>query len=227
MPKINELLKDYRELHSEFQIDNFIIGSQGDAWAQYKQCLREIKSRRDTLSGDYAKLKAIEHMAKKRFFITSKSMAKTKIVREQIKPLLYAIAERERELKRFMEIATELKKNIGELTEEKRARLEADSWINKGRRLAAIDILCMGRISPQTADFILSLPERASFDLIEEVQSTNPKALYYKSKGHDENEIKFRIKTDDRKRIAAKASNGSDLHNNDLQAFGQRARLNR
>ena len=50
--EIKKLLNDHQELHSEFQIENFIIGNQGDKWAQYKQSLREIKARYEKLESD-------------------------------------------------------------------------------------------------------------------------------------------------------------------------------
>ena len=53
--KIEKILVDHQELHSDFQIDNFIIGSQGDAWAQYKQCLREIKARVENIESKNGK----------------------------------------------------------------------------------------------------------------------------------------------------------------------------
>ena len=66
--KTSELiLKDYRPEHSLFQIENFIIGSQGGTWAQYRQCLRELSSRHGAVDSkineikkDALKLKEIE-----------------------------------------------------------------------------------------------------------------------------------------------------------------------
>ena len=46
---IETLLNDLQENHSRFQIENFIIGSQGGKRFQYRQCLREIKARWDNL----------------------------------------------------------------------------------------------------------------------------------------------------------------------------------
>ena len=50
--EIKILLNDEELNHSNFQIENFIVGSQVGKWAQYKQCLREISSRFEQDRGD-------------------------------------------------------------------------------------------------------------------------------------------------------------------------------
>jgi hypothetical protein len=167
--KIDKLLADHQELHSNFQIENFIIGSQGDQWAQYKQCLREIKVRRDTLKDDYGKIAALSHARKKNnFALTKKQKAKRAAIVRQVNALMGTISERERELKRFVVMATGLKKQIGEITDEKREQLEAQSWAAKGRKLAAIDLMAYGRIQTQTLEFIFSLPAPGTKKLLSE-----------------------------------------------------------
>ena len=140
---IKNLLKDYEGCHSDFQIDNFIIGSQGDAWAQYKQCLREINGRVEILESKSGK----------------------------------AAAETEKELARFIFHALRLKKEIGELTEEKRYQLETKSWAAKGLKMAAIDIMASGRISNQTYDFLFALPKESMVDIIKKLSSKKPMEL--------------------------------------------------
>ena len=109
--KIKELLEDHQELHSEFQIDNFIIGNQGDRWAQYKQCLREIKSRWESIESDKMQADRLAQPQKpfKLFWPSKANLEKRRIAksagRKKLKSLYDTIKDREREPKRFLEHA--------------------------------------------------------------------------------------------------------------------------
>jgi len=194
--KMQGLLEDYQELHSEFQIENFIVGNQGDRWAQYKQCLREIKARNETIISDTIQLKIIESSRKHKMFSWLKKIGRHKIEIkgaigvDKFTALKNTIKERERELECFFKIAKKLKEEIGEITEEKRYQLESESWKNKGIKLAAIDFLCSGRLSPQTAEFILSLPKDSQVEIFTKISENKP----FKLLGLDE--AKIEAKTD-------------------------------
>ena len=43
---IDKILQDYQRGHSNVQIKYFNVKKEGDNWAQYKQCLYEIDSRK-------------------------------------------------------------------------------------------------------------------------------------------------------------------------------------
>lgn len=177
---INELLKDHQELHSEFQIANFIIGNQGDDWAQYKQCLREIKARVGSIDSDKIKLQISESNRNGQKLGLLKRLFHRKIkVNEMIgvdnlTSLKDVIKERERELKCFLKLAENLKQKIGEITPERRQQLELKSWTAKGRRMAAIDRILTGRISHQTFEFILSLPIESQHSILDKILPDDP-----------------------------------------------------
>jgi hypothetical protein len=177
--KIKNLLNDYQELHSEFQINNFIIGNQGDKWAQYKQCLREIKARYVSVESDKAQLGILKTRPKQRrlFWPSKINIAKRKLEenswQKQIQSLCDAIGERERELDCFLKQALRLKEKIGEITDERRQQLELESWTDKGRRMVAIDQILMGRPSHQTFEFVLSLPVESQNSILDKILPNN------------------------------------------------------
>ena len=180
--KIKELLTDYQRAHSEFQINNFIVGAAGDDWAQYKQALREIASRFDQIE-DYplqielAEIELKEIKARRAWFSkTKKARREIEIVRAERRIEASKRKEKEtrRELAEFVARAVELKAAIGELTDEKRRELEARSWEDKARKLAALDLISGGGISRTTSEFIFSLPAESRRRLIDTI-STNDK----------------------------------------------------
>lgn len=141
---IKKLMDDYQEGHSDFQIENFIIKSQGSRWMQYQQCLREIKGRINIIS------KWESRKIKKRFF-------KRRISRSK-KPPNVIRAEREMEI--FVKLAKEFKRDLGEITPDRRKYLEEQSWFEKAKRMIGVDLLVSNGqgISKATIEFILQLP---------------------------------------------------------------------
>ena len=163
---IIELLKDHESKHSNFQIINFIVGGCLGDWARYKQCLREIESRYKILKTNEDEL-AIYNLDKKSIKRKLKLMLLGKARRELIinrekrleSERQEHIKHTKRELDEFVKIAKELKESIGELDNGKRELLEADSWYQKARQLAAVEIMVTGAPSKSTFEFILSLPK--------------------------------------------------------------------
>jgi len=179
---IVELLEDNESRHSDFQIENFIIKKQGDTWAQYKQCLREISSRHSSIKDSEARGKAFVSAAKKnvRFklwrFLNRKKVRGNGSVPD-IKLTDGNLEDLKAELDCFLKIAEKLKAELGEITPERRYQLETESWKNKGIKMAAIDILATGRISNQTYDFIFSLPKESQLELFSKLSAKQPMAL--------------------------------------------------
>jgi len=179
---IKNLLNDHREKHSYFQIENFIIGCQGSDWFQYRQCLREIKARWETLEmlKEDLILMQIPKPSKFRFFVKSDRMKKRIMKRREarkISSLTENISEVEREIKKLINLALKLKKSIGDIDDEKREALEADSWYQKARKMAAVDIMVHGGISKQTMDFILSLPKADLKNILLEIRHVKPETI--------------------------------------------------
>jgi len=173
------LLYDNESRHSDFQIENFIIKKQGDKWAQYKQCLREIASRDSSIRDSEARNKALVSATKKsvRFKLWRLLNRKKNGSGPEIRLPDGNLDDLKAELDCFLKIAEKLKGELGEITEERRYKLETESWKNKGVKMAAIDILATGRVSNQTYDFIFSLPKKSQLEVFLKLSTKQPMAL--------------------------------------------------
>ncbi len=169
------LLEDFYPEHSDFQIENFIIGAQGHIWAQYKQALRELDARRHSIESGAESLKRLSREEKKLSgrcwnpLARKKRAAMVEAIRKKIASERRSYRSKFREYYRFYKIALELKRAIGELTPARRRELEAESWADKARRMAQIDYLVAGAISRQTVEFIEHFPRHLRRRLLIEV----------------------------------------------------------
>lgn len=162
---IEKLLLDYHKFHSDFQIENFIVGKAGNCWAQYKQALIEIDARKDALVNGNEELE-LARLSKPgpRFVFTKKGRTlkhiKYRRWKRSIKEMEFALTQTDRELTRFVELAVNLKKEIGDLGNGKRELLESDSWRQKALKMAGIDLLVNKRVGQSTMELILALPSQ-------------------------------------------------------------------
>jgi len=182
---IKSLLNDHRAKHSDYQIENFIIGSSGDTWFQYKQALREIQARYDSILNlrEDKILCAIEiadlcKKAKKK----SGNRIKLKIAidrkKRQMRSLKLDYLNTWKELDRFLEVGERLKKELGEIDEKKRALLEANSWFYKAKKIIAIDVLTSnGHLSRPTLELLFQLPMNQQRLIVFDLRSGNIKNL--------------------------------------------------
>ncbi len=181
---ICQLIKDHEPKHSEFQIKNFIIGGQGGDWFKYKQCLREIKSRVESLDSAEDQLTLFEigkKSIKRKIKLLLMGETKRQIFLKSEKRSAVAMAENikhtKRELGEFAKIAKQLKSKLGDIDTDKRLELESAAWIEKGRQMAAIEIMTMGGLSKTTMEFILSLPKESRRGILIEMKSIKPETI--------------------------------------------------
>jgi hypothetical protein len=175
--KIENLLQDHQKFHSEYQIENFIIRSQGGAWAQYKQCLREIASRYDTIQdmkGDMQLIDLeIERLKNKRFFFRRFSKIKHRIELERkqrnLGNLKKSFADTSRELLAFVRIAEGIKLNFwgnGKLSGNKKKMLEENMWFEKAKFMMAVDLMTIGNVSKPTLEMVYAMPKKIRGELM-------------------------------------------------------------
>lgn len=181
--KVEKLLADYRPEHSEFQMQNFIVGTSGHPWGRYKQSLRELSARGPAVEALRAEIRAAEAevdslKARAWFPIGRKKRAlKTALMESRIETKKNDYKSKMREYAVFYRIARDLKREIGEIDPEKRRRLEAEAWVDKARRLAALDIWATNGIQRQTAEFIISMPREYRRAIFAELNPENRKNL--------------------------------------------------
>jgi len=182
--KVERLLaEDYRPEHSEFQVENFIIGAQGNEWARYKQALRELASRVDGIKAKAAEIRALAVKVKRAGYGGWNPIGRKKrrlgaaLMRSRLKADRAAFRSRMREFVQFYRIAIELKRSLGEISAERRRALESEMWIEKARRMAALDLISLNGLQRSTVEFIASFPRESRRDILADLRPENRQKL--------------------------------------------------
>ena len=195
---LKDLLTDHQTGHSEFQDDYLITIKAGGItdYGQYKQALRELYRRvrgLRELSCDYEKLK-IEVNRESHRSQTDKDpferrLAKVEHKRKtmQLEEAQRAIRDTKRELSRFYEQACELKEKIGDLTPEKRAKLDRDMWYYRLKEMLAVDLIATGRIGRSTLEFLTVVPTDMKWTILREIKQKQAELIDWYEGRHDNN----------------------------------------
>src|SRR3990172_2909073 len=120
--------------HTQFQIDHFII-ERGNwlPWGKLKQCRREIAGRERAIADlrdelETAELDLATVPGGWRWITRRRNAIRRRQLARRIESIQQSIAENERELQRFRELAADAEKQLGSLTPEDEARLDAEWW---------------------------------------------------------------------------------------------------
>jgi hypothetical protein len=175
--KVEKLLVDFQPEHSQFQIENFIIGAHKHIWEQYKQALRELDARHDSMVNSYAAIEQIKVEMKEsswfaRLFRPSKNGDP-----KRLNELEKKYESKSREYEAFYKIAQDLKDQIGEITEDRRRKFEMESWVHKARMTAAIDLLSIGGLQRPTVEFIIKFPVEIRKQILNDLKPESRQAL--------------------------------------------------
>jgi hypothetical protein len=184
MYNLEDLFKDNQTSHSQFQQDFFITTrSGGTTYGMYKQALRELYKRWRGLKENYKEKELLEididELTHKVECYAKYDMDEWDLKREKVnlKNKIYSlqemnksISETEREFKRFYQQACALKSQIGELTDEKRHKLDIEMWEHKIKEMAALDYLANGRITKNVLELILCTPIELRHNLLLEIK---------------------------------------------------------
>jgi hypothetical protein len=197
---LDDLLKDHRLYHSEFQQDYFITTrSGGTVYGQYKQALREVYKRFRGLKGlyherDMAKvdLEELIFKAKNEADIFEAKRNKLNITKSELDLIEMEknIEDTEREFKRFYEQCVSLKQKLPELTDEVRRKLDKEMWLHKLKEICAVDFLSSGRLKNTTIELIGSIPIEDRKVLIDETIRNQAKLIEWYETKNEEFEIK-------------------------------------
>ena len=166
MIPIKTLLDDHQSAHSNLQMDYFITArSGGTPYGMYKQALRELASRYGTLQGLYLDREAASldmEGCKGRFAVTARKRRLRAIERQKLQLTIdgldHKIAETEREMTRFQLQATLLKRQVGDLTPDKRETMDQDMWAYKMKCMAATDYMITGRLGKGVIELLQCVP---------------------------------------------------------------------
>jgi hypothetical protein len=189
---LSMLLNDHQLYHSELQQDHFITRrSGGTIYGQYKQALRELFKRfrglkelyynRETLIIDTEEMEDFIKVEENKFNLRRKKLEIEKFKYDMIE-LKKNIDDTEREFKRFFLQASSLKEIIGDLTDEKRNKLDKEMWIFKLKEMAYTDFISSGRLNVNTIAFIHSLEKKDRLITLAEVTDHDRLFAWYENK---------------------------------------------
>jgi hypothetical protein len=190
---LQELFKDHQLYHSEFQQDYLItVRSGGTQYGMYKQALRELYKRYRGLKQLYGEKELLQVDIDELAVSTSDNVFEQR--RNDIKhaqkimameEMDKNIADTEREFKRFYQQACTLKAQIGELTEEKRNQLDREMWEFKLKEMAAVDWTTTGRLSNNTVEFLMSLPDNMRKPMLNTIKDVPTLIDWYETRQAD------------------------------------------
>jgi hypothetical protein len=172
--QVTELLRDYEEGHSSFQIAHFIVGAEGPtAWGMYQQALRELKKRQDMLVEIELDLDLARHGRRcwRRFdrvlgWLWVPWRIRAKRAARRYAGLIDTREDVRREFEEFLGHAEMLKRQLGKVDH---AVLEAQRWRAKAVLLATVDLETHRILSPRTVDFMLNLPREMRQEVCHEL----------------------------------------------------------
>lgn len=165
---VDDLLRDHQSLHSDLQIDAWILQADNwTPWGRYQQALRELHGRRAAIEtlGRELELAQLDlediRRAKPWFGVSRRKRWALRIESQRCKlrDISASLSEHRREFERFREAAESLKAEIGEVTPERRAKLDRETWLVRIRQMAVVDLQCNGRVGPSLLKMIVALPE--------------------------------------------------------------------
>lgn len=186
---LKELLNDHRLYHTEMQQD-FLITTKagGNLWGQYKQAIRELYKRfrglrettcdRDKLEIEIEEQLFISNTAEdefKRRYAAIEHVRKTM----QMEEIERVIADTKGEFQRFYSQACVLKKQLGDITEERRKELDKELLLYKIKESAAIDYSMTGGISQRTYENIHCLPRHLRNEIVAEIKDHAKMIAWY------------------------------------------------
>lgn len=165
--RIASLIADHRPFHDEVQIDAFILRRGGGTrWGIYLQALREIVTRWEALKDDAIRSDEIQADIREASAAAVASpttpdgrRAAIKVKRGQMEldSLVRASADRSRELDRFVAHAERLRGDIGELTPQRRMKLDIELWAHRIKARMAVEFMSHGTLSGETIEMIAAV----------------------------------------------------------------------
>ena len=180
-PQLDALIADHQRYHSEYQMDLFITAkSGGTPYGMYRQALRELTSRHESLLGgreDIDELGLDLEDARNEQGDPRRRAINVRRKERALEHARLALVDKAREFRCFYAQAVKLKEQIGDLTPAKRATLEAEFWAFQARKKAALELICHHRIEPATLDMIWSLAPGDTRAILAEIEEGGAPAL--------------------------------------------------
>jgi hypothetical protein len=172
MNDIEGLFADHQPHNSDFQVERFAIAANGGTpFGCYQQSLRDLRTSYDALTGYYFELEKLrldleeqeQHPAyddeNGRSIETRRAHLEARRLRARIAAIEHHAADQGRVFGKLLALARAFKRMIGELTPERRAECEADTWEHHAKVAIAVDLASGVPALPRaTLEMIAALP---------------------------------------------------------------------
>ena len=198
--KEKEMLENFKDdhqlFHTSFQIENFILVKNGrTTYGIYKQALRELISREESLRRIYAQsmkdeinFEELQDKIVKEEELTVEGTQTYELRRLRIdeaervyarKEIVKVIKDTEREYRHFYNACRILKGRLGDLTVERRKKLEIEFWEEQCKYRLCTDLKYGGRPSGETLGIVSSLANesRKKLENFIQIVSSDQKTL--------------------------------------------------
>lgn len=164
---LNELLKDHRTGQDSMQLGSFVLGGR-TKWGTYKQALRELYKRirglrqlitdKELLLVDIDEKSDVSRETLDNEYTKRREQIKLLQLQGSLEELDRSITDTKREAALFYRVASKLKEDLGEITEEKRSELDIEEWKWWHIKKAALSKLTSGRIGEVVLKNLMSIP---------------------------------------------------------------------
>lgn len=162
---LTELLNDHRTAQDATQLGTFVLGGRTE-WGTYKQSLRELYKRirglrqmiTDRDLADIDKEELSDRINGEDERDARRAQIEMRALDGRIEELDRSIRDTKREAALFYRVASEVKSELGEITEERRAELDRQEWRWWHLKRAAIAKIGSGRVDNTTLKNLCALP---------------------------------------------------------------------
>ena len=211
--ELNKLLEDFDESYGSFQLSRLIVAKAGGTrYGMYQQALRELNGRLEGLKDlfiekEYLQIDMCECVEKRSNPKTNKyeverAALKIKKCTLRLDTLERKIDRRIKEIKRLYGIAVSLKREVGDLSPERRDYLETQAHNHYIKRKAVMELELTGRLGHGSAETIYALAPSDRFKLISELKLQSYRKNFLEEGVEDLPLPSETITTEDVKRLA-------------------------
>jgi len=178
--RVNELLKYHEKYHSTFQMTFAIVARSGvTRYGMFKQALREIRKRTGVLKQHEFRARMLQAKIDRdgppKNTVSEVKLDRRKWILENIDE---CVTHCKRELETFVEIATMLKEDLGELTPERISELDEEMHLTKIARTVAIERQLLGKVRPGTMENVMCLTSGDQKKVVELARAYNIERKY-------------------------------------------------
>jgi ribosomal protein S18 len=193
--ELRKLLDDFDESYDTFQLERLVVGRAGGThYGMYKQALRELNGRIESLKQMYLELEEInvdmtENVKKRSNPKTDSYESERCVIRVKKCLLRKDTLDRKmdraiKEINRLYDMAMALKKWVGEITPEKRKHFETELHSYHIKLAMALELFVQGRLSYGSVESLYAMTTEQRIELMDFMRQPETIKEFIKEGGH-------------------------------------------